>query len=227
MPSNPAVSRRFDMNTGLKRICWLLVLVLPLVNCCKTERIEVSERYDNGRKKIVCRYAGKGELSKLVERVEYNEAGRVIKVEDRTHRTVKHIQWHKNGNKKRENSYKEGKKEGAWRRWFSGGQIKNEKIYSQGKLVRDTSYEREIITDTLYRDGRLYIAREYRDGILAMEKTFREGKLVKARWYYPDGRIMEERGYREGKKSGRWVYWDRNGEKRRETFYREENRGVE
>ena len=203
------------------RICWLLFFLLTVVNCCKKERVVISDRYEDGKTKVLCKYASEGGKAELVERVEYNEAGEVTRVENLKDNSTKLVQWHKNGRKKSEYLYKDGKKQGAWRQWYSSGQIKKEKIYADDKLIREASYGREITAEILYKDGQLFISREYRDGIISVEKTYQSGKLIRTRWFYPDGRICEERRYKGGKKHGRWLYWDKNGELRSEVFYRE------
>lgn len=204
----------------------LLPFILVLIACCcqkeSKQRIEITQRYEDGKKKVLYKYSGKGEFEQLQEIVTYNTDGQVIEVNNPAEQTRKKIWRQENGMKKIEIQYKNGKKHGKWLEWYSNGMIKEEKVYYQDKLVRQANYKREITEETLYKDGKLFMAREYKHGIIVTEKTYAEGKLIKALWFYPDGKISDEREYKDGKKHGKWVHWDRNGEKRSETLYQKE-----
>jgi antitoxin component YwqK of YwqJK toxin-antitoxin module len=209
----------------MKKILLVLFILFFTAYCCQKEkyqRVEITQTHEDGKKKILCKYSGKGELEKLMERVTYNKAGQVIQVGNLAEQTTKMIKWHKNGMKKIEIQYKKGKKHGRWLEWYSNGRIKKEKVYCREKLVHRVIYVKGHITEeTIYKDGKLFMAREYKDGIIVTEKTYEGGKLIKALWFYPDGKISDERGYKDGKKHGKWVHWDRNSEKRSEILYQE------
>jgi antitoxin component YwqK of YwqJK toxin-antitoxin module len=207
----------------MKKILSVLFILFFAAYCCREEtnqRLEISQRYEDGKKKILHKYSGKGEFEKLTEIVTYNKAGQIKEVKNLAAQTKKMMWWHKNGVRKVEIQYKNGKKHGSWLEWYSNGMIKKEKVYCRDKLVRQAHYKRHITEETIYKDGKLFMAREYKDGIILTEKTYQGGKLIKALWFYPDGKISDERGYKDGKKHGRWVYWDKNGEIRREELYR-------
>ena len=208
----------------MKKILSVLFILFFTASCCRKEtnqRIEITQRYEDGKKKILCKYAGKGELETLIERVTYDKNGQIVKMENPVEQTAKMMWRHKNGMKKRETQYKGGKKHGKWREWYSNGRIKQERVYCRDKLVRRADYKRHITDESIYKDGKLFMAREYNEGIIVTEKTYQEGKLIKAVWFYPDGRASDEREYKNGKKHGEWVYWDRNGEIKKKSFYRE------
>lgn len=209
---------------NMRKILSVLFILFFTASCCQKEtnqRIAITQRYDDGRKKILCKYSGKGESEQLMEMVTYNKEGQVIEVENLAEQTRKKIWRQKNGMKKIEIHYKNGKKHGKWLEWYSSGMIKTEKVYCQDKLVSQAKYKRDKTEETIYKEGKLFMAREYKDGIIVTEKVYKEGKLIKALWFYPDGKISDERGYKDAKKHGKWVHWDRNGEKKSETFYQE------
>lgn len=205
----------------MKTVSCVLILLLTVSSACKTERVEITERFQNGKKKIACIYSGSDESRELLRRVTYNEAGRVIEIENFVDNTKIMFRWHKNGEKRSESRYKDGTKHGKWLQWYSNGWIKTEKIFDQGKLIRDASYKREIIEEFIYKDGELFMEKQYKEGIISIEKTYREGKLINARYFYPDGKLSDERGYKDNKKHGRWVYRDRNGDILSDVFYNE------
>jgi len=205
----------------MKTVSCVLILLLVVSSGCKKERVEITERHQNGKKKIACIYSGSGESGELSRRVTYNNAGRVIEIENFVDNTKIMIRLHKNGEKRSESRYKDGRKHGKWLQWYSNGWIKTEKIFNNGKLVRDASYKRDIIEEIFYKDGELFIERQYKEGIISIEKTYRGGKLIKTKYFYPDGKLSDERGYKDNKKHGRWVYRDRNGDIRSDVFYNE------
>jgi antitoxin component YwqK of YwqJK toxin-antitoxin module len=207
----------------MKKVLLVLFILFFIASCCKKEknqRIEITQRYEGGKKKNLCKYSGKGEFEQLMEIVTYNKDGQVIEIKNLAEQTKEMIWRQKNGMKKVEIQYKKGKKHGKSLEWYSNGMIKKEKVYCQDKLVSQANYKRDITEETIYKTGKLFIAREYKEGIIVTEKTYQGGKLIKAVWFYPDGKISDERGYRDGKKHGKWVYWDRNSEIRNETVYR-------
>ncbi|MCP4154794.1 MAG: hypothetical protein GY757_44140, partial [bacterium] len=60
---------------------FVLLLVIPvfLAACCVPveKKSEVSKTFKNDKKKVVCKYTGTGEDKTLIERITYNEAGKV------------------------------------------------------------------------------------------------------------------------------------------------------
>jgi antitoxin component YwqK of YwqJK toxin-antitoxin module len=212
------------MGRKMKKFLSILFILFFTAYCCQKEtdrRFDISQRHEDGKKKILHKYSGKGEFEKLVEIVTYNKSGQIVEVKNLDEQTKKMMWWHKNGMRKIEIQYKRGKKHGKWLEWYSNGLIKKEKVYYWDKLVRQANYKRYITEETIYKEGKLFIEREYKDGITVTEKTYQEGKLIKALWFYPDGKISDEREYKDGNKHGRWVHWDKNGEIRREEFYQD------
>ena len=47
----------------------------------------------------------------------------------------KWTKWYKDGEKKYEKNYKDGKKDGKWTEWDENGQIKSEATYKDGECV--------------------------------------------------------------------------------------------
>jgi antitoxin component YwqK of YwqJK toxin-antitoxin module len=205
----------------MKTASFILILLFVLSISCSTEKAEITQRYQDGKKKILCIYSGSREPRKLLRRISYNRNGRVIKTENFADNTMILFQWHKNGERKSESRFKDGNKQREWRQWYSTGGLKTEKVFNHGKLVRSASYKRDIIEEIIYKDGELYIQRQFKDGIISTEKTFQGGKLINAKYYYPDGKLSDERGYKDNKKHGRWVYRDRNGKILSDILYNE------
>jgi antitoxin component YwqK of YwqJK toxin-antitoxin module len=199
----------------------LTMWILALVSCTNPAagRSEVIQRFDDGKPKILCQYVGTGANERASACITYNQKGQVVLEEDLLAQTMKKTVWYAKGSKRSEQVFKDGKLHGRSREWYSNGEIKEERDYSENQLLRAASYKTTIGAETFYRDGELSIHREYDTGVLISETMYEHGKISKISYFYADGRISDEREYRDGQPHGRWTYWDRNGEKRNEVFY--------
>lgn len=215
-----------SFNKSLKPFFPLLIAILFLISCCPEnlqEKSKITERYANGKKKILCTYRGKGELEVLIEKITYNEKGQAISQEFPEERIIKLYTWHSNGNRRSEIIYKNGFKNGNCLGWNRLGQIKRESLYKDDLLVRIVEYQKNRRVEKVYKMGELFISREYNDGILVTQMTLDDkGKLIKAVYRYPDGQISDEREYKDGKKNGWWTYWDKNGRLVNRTFFKDD-----
>ena len=63
------------------------------------EELKIIEKYDNGQKKIVHKYIELGGQKKLIEKMEYDENGKVISIKNIINKTEKKYGYYKNGNK--------------------------------------------------------------------------------------------------------------------------------
>jgi len=114
--------------------------------------------------------------------------------------------WFDNGKKKKEGIYKDGKEDGSWTRWFDNGQKLDKGIYNYGK-----------------KDGLWTSWNEY--GRKSSEITYKNGKLVDE-WtfvydYYENGQKKSEGTHKDGKKNGKWTTWYKDGTKIREGTYKD------
>ena len=57
---------------------YILPLILFIISCGETVREEITERYDNGQKKVLVKYKGEGENEKLIEKITYNQKGEKV-----------------------------------------------------------------------------------------------------------------------------------------------------
>ena len=68
----------------------LLPLVLGLISCGSETREEVSERYPNGRKKVLHVYSGSGADETLIETRRYSQKGQLVRIDDKASGETKH-----------------------------------------------------------------------------------------------------------------------------------------
>ena len=59
----------------------IILSLLFIYSCSKTEREEVIERYENGSKKIVMKFTGRGTNEKMVEKISYDLNGDTLFLE--------------------------------------------------------------------------------------------------------------------------------------------------
>jgi len=207
----------------MRYLFFISFIFITIINC--SDRIEnadtkILERFDNGEKKILCQYDSSSNNKKIIKKVTFNKDGLPIKIEHPVAQTVKLMKWRKNGKKKEEQLYKKGKKHGVWYKWFSNGRIKIKRIYNFDKLVYKFEFYKGISNEYFYKKGKLNKTKKFVNGIVRVEKKYHIGKLISTAWYYPDGKISDEREYKEGQLHGECIFWDRNGTKRKELFYR-------
>jgi len=101
-----------------------------------------------------------------------------------------------------EGVYKNGKREGAFKRFDENGQLKSDMVYKNGKT--------EGTVKKYYKNGKLKCEAAYTNGK-------KEG-LVK--WYYGNGQLNSEMVYQNGKKDGPYKRWDSDGQLRGEGFFK-------
>ena len=117
--------------------------------------------------------------------------------------TGKVFDFHKSGQKKREETFKDGELNGLSTIYHENGQKKSEGNHKDGKLdgLWTNWYENEQKSSEItYKNGREYIIRTYKDGE-------REGLWT---WWYGNGQKFYEDLYKDGEliESKKW---DRDG----------------
>jgi antitoxin component YwqK of YwqJK toxin-antitoxin module len=77
--------------------------------------------------------------------VEWNKNGQ--KKREKNWRNGKedglYVEWYKNGQKEEEGNYKDGKKNGLWVEWYDGGQKRGETNYKDGKIISYKTWDSE------------------------------------------------------------------------------------
>ena len=119
----------------------------------------------------------------------------------------------KNGQKKDETTYKDGKKHGLYTSWYDNGQKEKEATFKDGK-------ELGPVTEKWYGYVRKYYVKEVQEWF---ENTIKDGKEhgPVTGWYgwYKNGQkeYEYEFTFKAGKLHGRYTEWYENGQKREET----------
>jgi len=193
----------------MKKILLTILPLLLIVGCSKVEGkqdlIPAVETYRNGN----------------IESITYHKKSRTG-IEK-----VKYEGYHKNGQKKEEGTYKDGKLDGLVTNWYENGKKNRERTYKDG--VRDGKwtywYEDGGKEEGTYKDGKLdgLVTNWYENGQKSGESTYIDGDYDgECTSWYENGQKMEQgtakgTGRGEGPLPvGEWTYWYDNGQKRYE-----------
>lgn len=135
--------------------------------------------------------------------------------------------WHDNGQLEYEGNYKEGGRDGLWRVWYWNGQQLNESNNKDGKkdgLMRVWMINGQLKREHNYKDGKLdgLIRRWHDNGLLAYEGQFKEGKKDgRCKFYYENGSLKELGEHKWNKKIGIWRYYHKIAVKKEQRSKKE------
>ena len=134
------------------------------------------------------------------EELEYREGFYYLLDSDTPYTGNSFTLW-KNGQKRDEVNYKDGKPDGLTTGWYENGQKKIEANMKDGKP-----------------DGLTFGWHE--NGKKMQEVKWNEGKAEgSATWWYESGQKKLSGTFKEGKRHGLWTWWDEEGQKRIELDY--------
>jgi antitoxin component YwqK of YwqJK toxin-antitoxin module len=173
----------------------LILLCLPLIGC-GDKRVLIDELTNKGSNDNPIMYY----KSKLFSGIGFNV--------------------YKNQRIEREENYKNGKREGSWKRWYISGQLESEKNYKDGKKIKQIEWyengqveaeytlidgNRDRWNHTFYYDnGQI----EYIEDLIKKDREVTREGVVRS-WYY-NGQLEYEHSY----KNGEIIFekcWDEDG----------------
>ena len=92
----------------MKKLLLLFTLLL-IANCGDKVREEITDRYENGNKKLLVKYKGEGVDEIAVERITFSESGDTLILEKPLEKMKMEREYHSNGQIEKEENYKDGK----------------------------------------------------------------------------------------------------------------------
>ena len=114
----------------------LILLSLFLIsNCGDKVREEITERYDDGKKKTIMKFKGSGSEEVMVEKIGYSQRGDTLILEKPLDKLKMEREYYEDGEIKEEGNYKDGERDGKWTTYNEDGSIKKVEEYKDGKLV--------------------------------------------------------------------------------------------
>ena len=194
----------------MKRLFVLSTLILFIISCGEKVREETTERYDNGKKKIIMKFKGEGSEEVMIEKISYGSKGDTLfwekPLEDFYYQKVREEirERHSNGLKSYvEFSIGEGSSEEIIKieSYYEHGQKEGEGTYKDGK-----------------KDGLWISTKWYEHGQKREEGTFKDRikEGLHTKWW-KNGQKRKEVTYKDGKDDGLWTQWYENGQKQLEV----------
>ena len=115
----------------------LIVLLLSVgfsQRLLKEKNEIITERHDNGLKKLVLVFEGTGINETLIGKYGFYDDGlkQFIELYKNNKKHGKSLYWYENGNKKKEGTFKDGEWDGKWTEWYENGNKKNEETFKDG-----------------------------------------------------------------------------------------------
>ena len=115
----------------------ILLIVLFITGVCFGQTYELAEEfYENGLPKVIKTFKESNDKYELVKSISLYENGQ--KKKENTYKNGKSngkwTEWYENGQKSIEGTYKEGKYDGKWTQWYENGQKSIEGTYKDGKV---------------------------------------------------------------------------------------------
>ena len=192
----------------MKNIYLITILTLFISNCGEKVREEITERFDNGDKKLLVKYKGEGGDEVVVERITYGKSGDTLFWE-----------------KPLEDFYYEKLREEIIKRFDNGDKKLLVKYKGEGGdevVVERITYSESGDTLLLEKPlDKIYMERFYLNGHIQSEKNHKDGKMEKQILYYENGLIMSETNYKDGKMDGKYILYNDNGNKMVEVNYKD------
>ena len=147
----------------MKKLVILFTLILFIISCGEKVREDITERYNDGQKKVLVKYKGEGSNEEIVNRTFYYESGKIEKENNYKNGKLDGIEYlydengqislerkYKDGEKwdgrwtiyddmyKLEGNYKEGKRDGLWNSWYMNGKKFREGTWKDDILISKT-----------------------------------------------------------------------------------------
>lgn len=136
-----------------------------------------------------------------------------------------YLELYKNGKKRREGDYQDGRPAGKWRTWHENAQIESEITLVNG--AAEGVYRKWFENGQLWQEGHFRNNKEegqwrYWDstGQIRAEGSFANGMQV-SEWkaWHGNGRLESKGGYDNDEQYGQWAQWYPNGQKEEEGNY--------
>ena len=136
------------------------------------KREEIIERYENGNKKLVVTYVGKGSQEQVIKKSTYYKTGKI----------------------KEEENYKQNELNGPYFEYYRNGQISVRANFVDG--LKNGDYTEYYYDGTIWETGR-FINGDYdgeyntyfADGNLKSKEIYKNGDRIEAVWYNANGEV--------------------------------------
>ena len=176
-----------------------LIISLLILSVGFSQKLtEVVETYENGNIKSITYHKKSRTGIEKVKYEQYYEYGQK-KIEETWKDGKKErlkTRWYENGQKWFEETWKDGWEDGLWTWWYENGQKNKEGTYKDGKMdgLWTRWYENgQNKTETTFKDGKGngLATSWHENGQKRNEATFKDGELISAECWDEDGNEKE------------------------------------
>ena len=105
----------------MKKLIFILFTLLLISNCGDKVREEITERYDDGKKKTIMKFKGSGSEEVMVEKIGYSPSGDTLMLEKPLEKMKMVREYYNNGQIKGEGNFKDGNKDGKYTFYYEDG----------------------------------------------------------------------------------------------------------
>ena len=190
----------------------LILLSLFLIsNCGDKVREEITERYDDGKKKTIMKFKGSGSEEVMIEKISYSPSGDTL-IREKNGKRLRGLftDYYENGQIKSEGNYKDGELDGKWTSYYENGQIEEEGNYKGCCTIYGNSFLDGMWT--YYHST----------GWIKLEEHWKDGKRHgKSTYYHENGQIRIEGFFQNGEYYDKWNYYQEDGTFERYQYYKD------
>lgn len=216
----------------MKNIFWITLCVILSIGCKEEISTRVQQAYTSGAKKIESDFIedGKNEIARRY----YQENGQIL-MEGPMKTGKREGEWKffdYDGDLKSIRNYSGGTYNGSYEEFYKNGQVSLSGTYANGDRVGDWKKFNEkgeeeaveetgIITPLTPNLSNEKITETYPDGKPKTKLIYDETGtvLLQQRSYYPEGQVMIEGIFKDGKRNGQWTSYYQNGKKQSVNYY--------
>src|SRR5690606_7450556 len=153
----------------------------------------------------------------------------------------------KEGNLLEEGKYKDGKRNGSFRKYDKYGRVSHLEEYVNGKRIKQQEFSSLRFEEKYHEEsglwsrgpekngvkigthhffdstGNVLFSEVYREDTLAARGIVSDAGIKDSMWLYffPNGQKSSEGSYQQGQKTGKWIFYYPDGKKAQQGYYRE------
>ena len=157
---------------------------------------------ENGQVKRLIRY--KNGKKDGLETFVNNNGLKKVEITNKDSKRVYEVKWYENGQKRAEQNWKDGKKNGLATYWYENGQKESQRTFKDGK--------KNGLWTNWFENGQKKSETNYKNGQKSSERNYKNGKFhgLSTDWF-ENGQKRAEQNWKDGKLNGLWTEWHENG----------------
>lgn len=224
----------------MKLLSIIFLITLPLTFLAQENQVDSQGRKQGEWVKYfersrVPKYTGQFKDDKPVGKFVYyypsNKVKSIVEHDENSPRSEAYF-YHENKNILAFGIYKNQEKDSVWTHYGPSGRISFRETYKNGVLhgkrityyVPEIEHDKtvEVMREAIYENGRLNgpVVEYFPGGTKKLEGKYNDGRFEGvAKRYHPNGRLMIMERWKNRRKHGWWVSYDKTGKETGRTYY--------